>query len=249
MDEALPHRLEWPRRSELRAALREHPLVHIPAPRLTEAELLALAEGVGTAEPSRRLNFRLPGAPAIMRIGNVRNESGERVAGSALRQGFHSDQSYREAPPAITMLYALEVPERGGDTQFSSLYRLYDELDDETRAAWASLEVEHESSVTYFKDAPDRRSVHPLVLCHPDSGRHLVFASPGYTRRVIGVPEDESVAILQRIADALEALDVAHRWQPHDLLVWDNRAVVHRATEYDLREARCLWRISVRLNP
>ena len=63
----------------------------------------------------------------------------------------------------------------------------------------------------------------------------------------MGLPESESRAILQRIAEAAGRPDVDHRWRRHDLLVWDNRAVVHRATAYDRTEARLLWRVSVRL--
>jgi len=202
---------------------------------------------LGTPEPARREAFRLPGQPEIMRVGNVRNDAGDVVAANVVSHGFHSDMSYRANPAAITMLYAVQVPSRGGDTEYTSLYRLYDELDEETRRAWAALEVEHETRSSYFADDPDRRTVRPLIQRHPDSGRSLVFASPAYTQRVLGLADADSRAILDRVARAIEPPDYAHRWRENDLIVWDNRAVLHRATEYDPTEQRCLWRASIHL--
>lgn len=247
-ENALSARLDWTQRVALRDALRQHPLVHIAAPRLTPAGLLELAAGLGTVLPCYRLSFRLPGYPQIMRVGNVRNEEGEIVSASAVQHGFHSDGAFREHPAEFTLLYAREVPARGGDTQFVSLYRLYEDLDPNTRVAWEPLQVEYETNSSYFDSDPDRSSIHALIQRHPDTGRRLVFASPCYMRRVVGLSETESKAILQRVADAIEPPDVAHHWRPNDLLVWDNRAVVHRATEFDPAEKRSLWRISVRLD-
>jgi taurine dioxygenase len=231
----------------LRDVLREHPLVLVEAPRLTEDQLLGVARGLGHPLTCPREDLRLDAYPKIMRVGNPRDSRGKVVGANAISFGFHSDNSFRKRPAEFTMLHARDVPERGGSTQFSSLYRLYEELDDATRAEWSLLEVEHESPSAVHAEDPDRSAVHPLVSCHPDTGRKLVFASPYYTRRVVGRPEAESQAILRRIAEAVERTDVEHRWTRNDLLVWDNRAVVHRATEYDRTEARLLWRVSVRL--
>jgi taurine dioxygenase len=182
-----------------------------------------------------------------MCFGNVRNEQGEAVAGSALGLGFHTDMSYRPHPCELTLLRAVEVPRVGGDTHFVSMVRLHEELDEETRAVWASLEAEHVTESSYYENAPDRRSVHPLVTIHPDSGRPLVYACPAYMRRVIGLPEPESRRILERLVSAMDPPDVVHRWQPGDVLIWDNRAVLHRATPHDSAHTRLLWRVSVRL--
>ena len=244
----LPERLAWGERQRLRAVLREHPLVHLQAPRLRPPALLELARGLGSVPPEPRERFRLAGSPEIMVVGNLRDRAGELVAADATRQGFHSDRSFQKQPAELTLLYAVEVPECGGDTDFSSLYRVYDELDRATREAWGRLEVEHEASSRHFDAHPDRRNVHALIRRHPDSGRRLVYASPPYARAVLDLPHAHSRAILRRVADALEPPDYVHRWQPGDLLVWDNRALVHRATGYDGSEPRQLWRLSIQLD-
>jgi taurine dioxygenase len=233
----------------MREAARTHPLVHLRAPKLRPFELIALAGELGAVEEEPRVELRLPGFPQILIVGNVRDRRGRLVGASALDLGIHSDRSYRRRPPAFTMLYALQVPSRGGETEFWSLYRLYAERDEETRSAWRRLEVEHDTNASVFAGSADRRARHPLIARHPDSGRPLVYASPSYARRVIGVPRGESDGILRRIVSALGRPDVVHHWRPNDLLVWDNRAAVHRATPYDATERRELWRLSISLAP
>jgi taurine dioxygenase len=241
------HLLDWAERAGLRDALRRHPVVHLRAPRLDEDELLELAAGLGAIEPTLRPAFAVRSGSPLMRIGNLRDAAGKPVAGSALDFGWHSDMSYRADPPALTLLHAIEVPSRGGDTHYASLYRLFDSLDAETRAAWSELEVEHVTRSAHIARLDDHAAVHPLVRHHPDSGRPLLFASPAYMRRVLGLDAERSAAILARIAAAIEPPDIVHRWQPGDLVVWDNRAALHRATPHDPAERRELWRLSVQV--
>ena len=139
---SLCYQLNWSARNTLGDRLRDYPLVHILAPGLEPAEFIGLAGEIGSAETGRRLNCQLDGYPEIMLFGNIRNEAGERISGSALRQGWHSDMSYRQQPPEYTMLYALEVPERGGDTHFSSLYRLHQDFEQEARKDWGQVRSE-----------------------------------------------------------------------------------------------------------
>ena len=150
--------------------------------------------------------------------------------------------------PAYTLLYAVEVPASGGDTHFGSLVRLYDELDDDSREKWKGLMVRHRNPSPYFRDLPhnERAHLHPLLQRHPEINRQLVFASPGYAKEVKGCSPEESEDILQRLATSLETPDFVQKWQAGDLLVWDNRAVVHRATRYNETLTRHMWRISIR---
>lgn len=239
--------LDWSRRDALRTTLRTHPLVHLRAPSLRPAEIIALAGTIGTVQMEPRVSLRLPGFAEILMVGNVRDMSGRVAAADAVGLGIHSDRSFRACPPAFTMLYAVAVPARGGDTEFWNLYRLYADCDRDTRRAWRALDVEHDTDARAFADDPDRRARHPLVPRHPDTGRRVVYASPRYARRVIGVPAETSDGILRRVEAALGPPDVIHRWRPHDILVWDNRAVAHRATPYDAAERRELWRLSIAL--
>ena len=180
-------------------------------------------------------------------MGNLRDRQGERIAGSAVGFGWHSDNSYRLHPPEFTLLYAIDVPRRGGDTHFVSLYDVHDSLDRELIALWETYDVEHVTRSGYIAGAVDEhRAIHPLVTRHPESGRSLVYASPWYSRRVCGLDDTTSAQVLAEIAEAIEPLQTSHRWKPGDLIVWDNRAVAHRATPHDPAETRLLWRALVK---
>jgi len=242
-------RLEWSRRTELRAEILRHPVVHLQRPGLDAAGFLEVAASLGTPQVSPRANFQIEGHPEIIRMGNLRDERGERMAGSALSFGWHTDNSYRPHPPEFTLLYAIDVPRRGGDTEFVSLYDLHDSLDRELVALWKTYEVEHVTRSGYIAEALDEhRAFHPLVSRHPESGRGLVYASPGYSRRICGLDDATSARVLAEIADAIEPLKTSHRWEPGDLIVWDNRAAAHRATAHDPAEPRLLWRVLVSAN-
>jgi taurine dioxygenase len=250
LDDAIKIRLDWDERSKLREALKRYPLVHIAAPRLTSKQFLNEARALGPLRPAVRNSFQLPGFPDIMVVGNIRDKEGNRVSGSGVKLGFHSDATWRPNPAEFSALYAVTVPEFGGNTEFSGLYKLYSELDDDTRKHWSSLQAIHLSqSQPYIHLPPSERScLRPLIQHHPDSGRGLVFACPGFMVGIEGVGKEESDEILERLSRDLEPPEVVHHWRKNDLLVWGNRAIVHRATYHDENERRYLWRTSIGLD-
>ncbi|MGE4055824.1 MAG: TauD/TfdA dioxygenase family protein, partial [Vicinamibacterales bacterium] len=121
---------------------------------------------------------------------------------------------------------------------------------DETVALWETYDVEHVTRSGYIAGALDEhRAIHPLIRRHPESGRPLVYASPGYARRVCGLDDAMSARVLARVSEIIEPLQTSHRWEPADLIVWDNRAAAHRATSHDPSETRLLWRVLVSTSP
>ena len=241
----LPLRLPWAERGALREALREHPLVHLAAPELSPGQLMGLAEGLGEPDLPLRVNFRLPEEPRLLRFSNRLDERGGKLGANAIKTGWHLDASYRSRSPHVSLLYAVAVPPSGGDTHFKSLYRLYEQFGPAEHAAWQSLVVEHEAASDYFDEYEQRITQRPLIRRHPDSGRPLLLACPAYAARVLGMPVAGSRALLDRIAAACDPPDHVHRWRPHDLLVWDNEAMLQRATPFDTSGLRELWRAQV----
>ena len=238
-------RLTWADRGRTRAALLDVPVVCLDAPDMTPAELLAFAMTLGEVPVQPRERFRLDGEPRLMVVGNVRDAQGVKRGASALKYGFHSDMSWGPNAPDLTLLYARTVPRQGGDTLFRSLHAVHDGFDEATLAAWAGLEVFHRSSSKDFEGQAGTSCVRPLVQTHADSGRPLLFASPAYTAHILGVSEERSTAILEQVNAVANVPDRTHRWAVNDLLIWDNRAVLHCATPHDPAEPRCLWRASV----
>lgn len=172
---------------------------------------------------------------------------------------WHTDKSYHAVPSLATLLHAVTLPPEGGDTQFANMAMAYRALSDEKKAAIAGLKVVHswEANRRNTGNRPateeekrDRPPVtHPLVRTHPDSGEKGLYI--GYhTSHVEGMPEDEGRALLFELLEhATQPQFVyTHRWRPGDLVMWDNRCLLHRAVaNYEMdKHARILHRSVVR---
>ena len=157
--------------------------------------------------------------------------------------GWHSDMTWHATPPIITGLHAQRLPKSGGDTAFANQHLAYDTLDEETRARIGTLNAFHTGKV-FGPDVED--SVHPVVRTHEESGRKALYVNGNFTKHIIGMPSDESEALLYRLFSHATRPEFVyrHHWQLHDLVLWDNRSVMHYAIA-DYEEPRIMHRIVV----
>jgi taurine dioxygenase len=155
-------------------------------------------------------------------------------------EGWHSDVSCDTEPPMGSILYIRQTPPKGGDTLFASMYAAYEALSDRMKAYLEGLVAEHDGEDAYrgtykntgVQDKPVYpRAEHPVVRTHPVTGKKALYVNRGFTKRLLGVPRDESVAILQYLYDHAEnpLFQCRFRWQPNSIAFWDNRCVQHRA--------------------
>jgi taurine dioxygenase len=167
---------------------------------------------------------------------------------------WHTDSSYATCPPEATMLYAEAVAATGGHTLFADTLGAYEALPKADRARLASLRVVHDAGVMVGKVGypPPQQSkrpvAHPLVRTHPPTGRRGIYLG-GHVDRIVGLSDDESAELIERLmAHTTQPQFVyEHTWRPGDLLIWDNRATLHRATEYDTAgESRSMRRTVVK---
>ena len=192
--------------------------------------------------------------PSVMYISNIR-ENGQLIG--ALPDGemyFHSDQCYVEQPAMATMLYAMEIPSKGGDTLFANMYKAYDTLPAELKKKLDGLKAEnvydYEASGTTrgskIKDGV-KHFAHPVFRTHPATGRKALYVNRLMTDHIIGLPLEESNAILNFLFDHAEKPEFvhAHQWQVGDLILWDNRCSLHARSDFDASERRKLRRITV----
>jgi taurine dioxygenase len=208
--------------------------------------------------------YLLPGQPALYRVSNKVVDG---VAQGRARAGdyWHSDVSFRARPAAASLLYAIELPETGGDTLFADMARAYAALPEATQARLAGLRAVHDFQIaargsgTYDASQLEprdfdgtNRAVHPVVITHPETGRKAIFVNPGFTAAVLGLAPGESDALLAELqAHATRPEFVTrHEWRPGDLVIWDNRSLMHRAVvDYEGRGARYLHRATVIAEP
>ena len=242
----------------LRSALLDGLVLCIRGQALTSAGYLAAMRAFGDPINQVRQAARHPDAPAIMILSSEdRDDAGD---GGRLVVGahWHSDDSYKAVPCSLTMLYAIEVPPSGGDTQFVNMYAAYDDLPPETRQRLASLRVVHKYDSTRkgtriaalrpeeAKEVPD--VLHPLVRSHPETGRKALYMNPNRMEAVVGMDRAESDALLDALTRhaTQERFQYRHRWRRGDILIWDNRCTMHKANaDYPEEARRLMHRIIV----
>jgi taurine dioxygenase len=171
---------------------------------------------------------------------------------------WHTDDSFMREPCSLTMLYGVEVPSTGGDTQFTNMYLAYADLPADLKRVIDGLKVVHKYnssrkgtrvaklSAAAMAAMPD--AVHPLVRTHPETGRRALYLNPNRMQRVVGLERKQSDALLDELtAHATgQKYRYRHRWRRGDVVIWDNRCTMHKANaDYPDGERRLMHRIVV----
>ncbi len=202
----------------------------------------------------------VPGYPEIYVVSNVKGPDGKPIgslgAGEAV---WHTDMSYLENPPDASMLYARELPPAGGDTWLAGMCAAYEGLPDDLKAAVAGKRIKHDGTFNsggYVRagvtptDDPQASvgAYHPIVCAHPRTGRPALYLG----RRRLAYVEGLDLADSEALLDALWAhatrpeFSFAHRWRVGDLLMWDNRATLHRRDPFDPEARRIMHRTQIK---
>lgn len=246
----------------LRLALREHLVVVVRGVPLADESLLALASLFGTPE--------MQGVSVLnQQADEVRQEhlvvsnrmQMQRPTGTTGRGEsiWLTELSYRMRPSSIALLHALEVPAGGGEIAFANQYLAYERLPDDLRKRIEGRMLLHDESrlndgslrkghaeVTDPREASGAQ--HRIVRTHPDTRRKALYLGRRRNAYVIGLPLEESEALLDALwAHATQpGLAWTHQWQPGDTLIWDNRCLIHRQDMGGAGEGWLLHRVQIR---
>jgi taurine dioxygenase len=240
--------------AELYAAWLAHHVLVIRGQSLTMEEQRRFTSLFGDIQPPRsRPGQRDPNNP-VMWIANatIDGQRGELPEGD---MQFHADQCYYENPAKGAVLYALEIPSKGGNTLFASTHAAYESLSPELRERADSIQVlflyDYEKNAnrkapTDWADAP--RHVHPAVIVHPETGKRALLVNRLMADSIVALPRAESDALIEELCRASEQPGhiYEHVWCVGDLLIWDNRCTLHARTDFDPAERRVLRRMALR---
>ena len=211
------------------AAFLAHHVVVFPGQRLTREEQFQFAANFGEVEVH---GAHRPGAEgkryAVAHVMSNLGPNGRPThrTSPAANYHWHTDKPYHQAPPLLTMLYAVELPPEGGDTAFANMAMAYEALPEEMKQRIAGLRVAFRPA---FED--NRPGAHhSLVRTHPDTGRKSLYIG-NHSTGIVGMPDGEGRALLAELLDhATQPRFVyTHRWRLGDLVMWDNRLLLHRA--------------------
>jgi len=158
---------------------------------------------------------------------------------------FHSDLSYIAKPGTFSLLYAMEVPSQGGDTQWCNCYAAYEALSAELKTQIRGLRAVHRHPVA--SQNPADPVDHPIIRTHPESGREALYVSPHLTQHIVGYSSQESTALLTTLFEHLNQPRFiwTHQWHPGDLLIWDNRPTMHRRLPFPPQQRRLMRRTQI----
>ena len=245
-------------RAIYQAFLRYQVLLFAPLD-LPPGRQVAFARRFGEVQVHVMNQFHADGYPELYRLSNL-DEHGK-PNGKHPDKGtlvWHTDGSWRRVTGQATIIYGEVMPESGGETHFCDMYGAYDRLDADWKARVANLRAMHnldfsrtrrhgEDPMTEAQRLATPPVDHPVVRTHPETGRKCLYLGD-HAEYIAGMPYADGRALIEELnALAIHPdLTYRHRWSAGELLVWDNRCVMHRATPYDpFTQGRVIRRCTV----
>lgn len=245
----------------IRAVLVKHGLVVFRNQRITPEQHVAFSRRFGPLQVHVLNRFHLKHHPEILIVSNV-VENGQPIGLVDAGADWHSDLSYMPKPSLGSLLHAQELPPEQGDTQYANMFNAYDTLPADVKRILEGRTAVHSYVYRYRRlqalspwrpdltqkqidEVPEVE--HPVIRTHPENGRKALFVSEGFTSHIVGIPKDESDALLTFLhAHTIRAENVyTHKWRAHDIVFWDNRSTVHYAPITPQHLRRTLYRTTV----
>ena len=239
-------------------ALAEHLLVVVPGKPMTPEQTRDFSKAFG--EPQRQLlRYKRSGAvPDVSVMVSTLMADGTTDKTAIRAEDWHTDDSYFAVPAKATLLHSIEIPSHGGSTWFCNMHSVFEALPEATRKRIDGMKAIHGYDTPRARNRPSARTPeeiaetpdveHPLVRTHPETGRKSLYLNPNRLDRIVGLERAESDALLDELAD--EARKPQHHhghvWSAGDVVVWDNRATMHRVViDYPVGEKRIMHRVLI----
>lgn len=240
-------------------AFRDHHVLVFPEQALSREQQYAFVANFGEVEThgSRNQQNKRHGVAHVISNLDTAGCPVDRSALAVSNYRWHTDKAYHPVPPMLTALYAVELPPTGGDTEFANTAIGYAALPEPMKSAIAGLRVvffwgasgrRMEGIPRSAADIRDHPAVdHPLVRTHPETGRKALYLG-NHSSHILGMPEAEGAALLDGLLRHTTRAEFvyAHRWRKGDLVMWDNRCLLHRAVaNYEVGRHRRVMHRSV----
>ncbi len=245
-------------RRRLNAAVVDNVALVVRDQDFTPEQYLAAVALFGEPMEQHFTQYALPGCPLVHEVSNRhKDKSGTRVKHGA---GWHTDHTNHVRPPKYTSLYAVALPSSGGDTAVVNMRAGYAALPDTIKQKIQGMKTvnvfQGSASARYSGQSADAQTerkpepvLQPLVRTHPDNGTRALYFHPVKAENIVGMGAAESQALLDELLKQAVRPEFTyrHQWRKGDMLIWDNRAALHRAHfDYNPDEYRLLYRVLVR---
>ena len=253
-DIALSGELDSETLDTIYAALSKHLVLFFRDQSLSPEDQFEFARSFGTPADAHPVYPHLPGFDRVVLLEN----DGDRPPDT---DDWHTDLTYQPSTPFLSVLYAEEVPETGGDTLWANMYAAFDALPPAMQEHVSELSAVHDMGAfrnNYLKENNDMESVnaamasvgsavHPIAPIHPVTGKRLLFVNRSFTQHIVGMLKAESDRTLEYLFDHLESpnFQVRFRWRKGSVAMWDNRCTQHFAVADYLPAYRRMHRVII----
>ena len=222
---------------EINNLLLEHKVIFFRDQKINAEQHIALAEKFGPLETHAYVKG-LSKHPEIVRIIKAEDEKNQ------WGENWHSDVSYNEKPTKAVILKSIKIPPVGGDTCFANMELAWETLDEDIKEKIKDKKAIHSSLGAEFfiekykkmegnekRNFDEYSNEHPIVRTHPETGKKILFVNWTYTKKIIGLKQEESDEILKKIFEHQARLELTCRfsWTENTVCIWDNRSVIHFA--------------------
>ncbi|MEH6402030.1 MAG: TauD/TfdA family dioxygenase [Sneathiella sp.] len=211
---------------------------------LSAKQQIAFSQLFGDLEIHVVSQFNHPDFPEIFRLSNRKGENGEALGAADGGSYWHSDLSFQEKPAKITILHALEIPETPANTQFVDMGAAYSDLPKITRtkldgkfgvhAYRTNKSLENGTQIVLSSNQLNATPpvIHPIFRTHPETGEKSIYAFPGIVQKIEDMPDAEATSELKALFEHCMNKNYRydHCWEVGDVVLWDNRCLMHRAT-------------------
>jgi taurine dioxygenase len=239
--------------AEIRAALLEHEVLFFRDQDITPVEYQAFARQFGQVEAHPAYET-VPEAPDVQILEST-PEAPSKI------EVWHTDMTFRPAPPCITLLHGQIIPPYGGDTLWASISAAYDGLSEPIKKLVDSLEAVHDFRHGFQESlaepgGPERLAgaiaanppvTHPLTVTHPETGRRVIYVNALFTTQVVGLSRTESRMLLEFLYRHVvtEEYTVRLKWSPKTVAIWDNRSTQHKPVNDFFPQHRKMHRVTI----
>jgi taurine dioxygenase len=237
----------------------DHNVLVVKGQELTIQEFLAYSRRFGIVSPHPSKSTRHPDLPEITMLGTGKfNPDGSLNQAIYRRgaEGWHTDGAYDTVPFNATQLYALAIPDTGGDTLFASAYAAYDAMPERLKQRLEGVQGafnyggrKQSQALLNPEDRNRPPAFHPIIRTHSETGRKSLYFDPGKILYIQGAEKAESDALIDELTALMIQPDgeYRHRWSVGDVVIWDNRCSYHKAAgDYPPDQDRIHWRTSIK---
>lgn len=245
----------------LRDALIDAVALVVRGQKFTAAEFAQAAALFGELMEDQNRLYLAPGTPMVSTLSNRHKDSAGGIAKIGKNGSWHTDHTNQECPPKYTILYAVELPDRGGGTAVCNMRAAHAALPEDLRRRIAGMKTANTliSSTRFATGNPDivreqREStaepvIHPLARTHPETGAKSIWFHQNKTENILGMAPRETQEFLTELLDTAirPEFTYLHEWKLGDMLIIDNRSSMHKAGfDFDHAQHRLLYRALVR---